>query len=182
MVTHAVACRCSGAVQCQRCPLTEQVRVAAGGLSTSPAKGYAARLDVQERHGIGGGGKGERVGSDLVDIEGASESSAQGDATIGSGNETGTTNGGAPSQCDWTAEAGCRCVAIDQCSERIGGCNASLANSVVRGANDKFFYFDRYNAQYEREFPSHFSVVVGGENRQFRPAGALLFEPASGGG
>jgi hypothetical protein len=59
--------------------------------------------------------------------------------------------------------------------------DANLANSVVRGANDKFFYYDRFNAQYEREFQNHFSIVVGGQNRQFRPAGALLFEPAEGG-
>ena len=59
--------------------------------------------------------------------------------------------------------------------------NANLANSVVRGANDKFFYYDRFNVQYEREFKNHFSFMVGGENRQFRPAGVLFFEPASGG-
>jgi hypothetical protein len=58
--------------------------------------------------------------------------------------------------------------------------SANLANSVVRGANDKFFYFNRVNAQYEREFQNHFSYMVGGEHRQFRPAGALLFEPANG--
>jgi len=58
---------------------------------------------------------------------------------------------------------------------------ANFANSVVRGANDKFFYYNRFNAQYEREFQNHLSYLVGGENRQFRPAGALLFEPAGGG-
>ena len=58
--------------------------------------------------------------------------------------------------------------------------SATLANSVVRGDNDKFFYYDRLNAQYEREFANHFSYMVGGEHRQFRPAGALLFEPANG--
>lgn len=56
--------------------------------------------------------------------------------------------------------------------------NASIATSVVRGSNDKFFYYNRFNAQYEREFKNHFSFILGGENRQFRPAGALLFEPA----
>ncbi len=60
--------------------------------------------------------------------------------------------------------------------------SASFANSVVRGANDKFFYYDRFNAQYEREYQNHFSIIVGAENRQFRPAGALFFEPAEGGG
>ncbi len=59
--------------------------------------------------------------------------------------------------------------------------SASFANSVVRGANDKFFYYDRFNAQYEREYKNHFSIILGGENRQFRPAGALFFEPAGGG-
>jgi len=59
--------------------------------------------------------------------------------------------------------------------------SASFANSVVRGANDKFFYYDRFNAQYEREYKNHFSLILGGENRQFRPAGALFFEPAGGG-
>lgn len=59
--------------------------------------------------------------------------------------------------------------------------SANFANSVVRGANNKFFYYDRINFQYEREFKNHFSVMAGGENRQFRPAGALLFEPADGG-
>ena len=58
--------------------------------------------------------------------------------------------------------------------------NANFANSVVRGANDKFFYYNRFNAQYEREFKNHFSYVLGGENRQYRPAGALLFVPAEG--
>lgn len=58
--------------------------------------------------------------------------------------------------------------------------SASFANSVVRGANDKFFYYDRFNAQYEREFQNHFSFIIGGENRQFRPAGALFFIPADG--
>jgi hypothetical protein len=59
--------------------------------------------------------------------------------------------------------------------------SANLANSVVRGDNNRFFYFDRFNLQYEREFSNHFSFIVGGENRRFRPAGALLFEPAEGG-
>lgn len=59
--------------------------------------------------------------------------------------------------------------------------SANLSNSVVRGANDKFFYYDRFNVQYEREFKNHFSLILGGENRQFRPAGALFFEPAEGG-
>ncbi|MDO8366512.1 MAG: DUF5686 family protein, partial [Saprospiraceae bacterium] len=62
-----------------------------------------------------------------------------------------------------------------------GSPSANLANSVVRGANDKLFYYNRFNLQYEREFQNHFSYIVGGENRQFRPAGALLFEPAEGG-
>lgn len=61
-----------------------------------------------------------------------------------------------------------------------GNPSATLANSVVRGVNDKFFYFDRLNAQYEREFPSHFSYLLGAERRQFRPAGALYFVPAEG--
>ncbi|MFN0174582.1 MAG: DUF5686 family protein [Saprospiraceae bacterium] len=59
--------------------------------------------------------------------------------------------------------------------------SASFANSVVRGANDKFFYYNRFNAQYEREYQNHFSIIIGGENRQFRPAGALFFELAEGG-
>jgi hypothetical protein len=58
---------------------------------------------------------------------------------------------------------------------------AGFANSIVRGANDKFFYYDRFNLQYEREFKNHFSFVVGGENRQFNPAGSLIFQPAGGG-
>ncbi|MBC7776397.1 MAG: carboxypeptidase-like regulatory domain-containing protein [Phycisphaerae bacterium] len=62
-----------------------------------------------------------------------------------------------------------------------GSQEASIGNSVVRGSNDKFFYYDRFYAQYEREFQNHFSYMVGGEHRQFRPAGALLFEPAAGG-
>ncbi|MFN0034725.1 MAG: DUF5686 family protein [Saprospiraceae bacterium] len=62
-----------------------------------------------------------------------------------------------------------------------GSQSANLANSVVRGANDKFFYFERFNAQYEREFQNHFSFFIGGETRKFGPAGALLFEPAAGG-
>ncbi len=61
-----------------------------------------------------------------------------------------------------------------------GNPNATLANSVVRGLNDKFFYYDRFNVQYEREFPSHFSYQIGADQRQFRPAGALFFIPAEG--
>lgn len=62
-----------------------------------------------------------------------------------------------------------------------GGQTANLANSVVRGANDKFFYYDRFNAQYEREYKNYFSFQIGAEQRQFRPAGALFFVPADGG-
>ncbi|MFN0216873.1 MAG: DUF5686 family protein [Saprospiraceae bacterium] len=58
---------------------------------------------------------------------------------------------------------------------------ANFGNSIVRGTNDKFFYYDRVVALYEREFQNHFSCQIGAENRQFRPAGALLFEPAEGG-
>lgn len=54
--------------------------------------------------------------------------------------------------------------------------SADFVNSVVRGSNNKFFYYKRANAQYEREFKNHFSFIVGGDNRQYRPAGALLFE------
>ncbi|HLP96282.1 MAG TPA: DUF5686 family protein [Saprospiraceae bacterium] len=62
--------------------------------------------------------------------------------------------------------------------QNFQGNPASFANSVVRGVNDKFFYYDRINAQYEREFPNHFSFIVGGDQRQFRPAGALFFVPS----
>lgn len=58
--------------------------------------------------------------------------------------------------------------------------SASVGNSVVRGVNDKMFYYDRVNAQYEREFENHFSVILGADNRRFRPAGALLFQPTEG--
>jgi hypothetical protein len=60
------------------------------------------------------------------------------------------------------------------------GPNSNLANSVVRGENNRFFYYDRLNLHYEREFKNHFSFQIGGETRQFRPAGALLFVPAEG--
>ncbi len=61
------------------------------------------------------------------------------------------------------------------------GQSPTFATSIVRGTNDKLFYYDRFNAQYEREFKNHFSLILGGESRQFRPAGALLFLPAEGG-
>ncbi len=56
----------------------------------------------------------------------------------------------------------------------------SLASSVVRGTNDRFFYYRRLNAEYEREFPNHFSYKAGLEARQFGPAGSLQYLPASG--
>jgi len=55
----------------------------------------------------------------------------------------------------------------------------NLGTSVVRGANDKFFFVDRFNLQYEREFPNHFSYTAGFQSRQFRPEGALNFIVAS---
>lgn len=59
--------------------------------------------------------------------------------------------------------------------------SANLFSSVVRGANDKFFYYEKFNLQYEREFQNHVSYTAGFQSQSFRPAGALLFEPAGGG-
>lgn len=58
---------------------------------------------------------------------------------------------------------------------------SNIFGSVVRGANDRFFYFQRFNAHYEREYRNHFSWQAGVTRQQFQPAGALRFEPASGG-
>ena len=58
---------------------------------------------------------------------------------------------------------------------------SNIFGSVVRGANDKFFYFQRFNAHYEREYRNHFSWQAGVMRQQFQPAGALRFEPATGG-
>lgn len=61
-----------------------------------------------------------------------------------------------------------------------GATSTNVFSSVVRGANDKFFYLQKFQLLYEREYRNHFSWQAGVTRQQFRPAGALRFEPASG--
>ncbi|MEZ4921224.1 MAG: DUF5686 family protein [Saprospiraceae bacterium] len=51
----------------------------------------------------------------------------------------------------------------------------SILTSFVRGTNDRFLYTKYYGLQYEKEFINHFSYILGVENQELTPAGALDF-------
>jgi Family of unknown function (DUF5686)/CarboxypepD_reg-like domain len=58
---------------------------------------------------------------------------------------------------------------------------SSLATSIVRGTNDRFFFQKKFVAQYEREFYNNFSYMAGFEHRELDPLGSLTYTPVEGG-
>lgn len=51
----------------------------------------------------------------------------------------------------------------------------SIASSITRGTNDRFFFQKKLVAQYDREFYNHFSITPGFEHRVLSPLGSLKF-------
>ncbi len=51
----------------------------------------------------------------------------------------------------------------------------NITTSFTRGANDRFHFQKKFNAQYEKEFTNKFSVMVGFERRQLEAVGSLRF-------
>ncbi len=52
-----------------------------------------------------------------------------------------------------------------------------IASSIVRGTNDKFFMMKRLAIQWEKEYRTKFSFLLGVDRREITPLGSLKFIP-----
>jgi hypothetical protein len=53
----------------------------------------------------------------------------------------------------------------------------SIATSITRGTNDRFFFQKKLIVQYEREYHSRFSYMIGFEHKDLAPLGSLSYVP-----